>query len=604
MSQDTCANPLLLGWVKEWWDTAREQNSKGVTTYKHAYDSLRACPIAFDHPSSLQQLKGFGPKLCERLTEKLRKHCEENGTPMPAHPGSKKRGAAGKPGAGEGEDDDADAAGPSRPAKKARKPKTYVPTFRSGAYALVVALSSAGEDDVVGMTKAELIQEAQPHCDASFSAPADPTKFYTAWNSMKTLVQKELVYERGRPLKRYALTDEGWEVAGRIREAAAAKAGGSGAAAGSTTASTGSSRPAPPIPSANPRPAVPSVILLEEDEEPAPRMNNPNLRDVVASATTPPSGTDLPTFTPITLPPGTFTIELILDTREVRAKTDRDYMQQELAKQGITPTVRALELGDAMWVARCKTPGYLAQHGGSADDGDEVVLDWIVERKRLDDLLGSLRDGRFHEQKFRLRRSGVPNVVYLVEEISMDAAHFQRYEEAVQSALAAMQVVNGYFVKRTVKMDETIRYLAALTGMLREVYGGRALSVIPTAVLTTRNYLPLLGHLRETRPGESHHVSYAAFASLASKSSNMALRDLFLKMLMCTKGVMGEKAMEIQRVWKTPNGFVKAYEGCGEGEEGRRRKMELVSSRLGHLVARKKIGKPLSQKLAEVWADL
>jgi len=361
------------------------------------------------------------------------------------------------------------------------------------------------------------------------------------------------------------------------------------------------------MPVASSRPAASARIALDDErDDPAaqPRTDNPQFRSVVADGAATSDGTDLPTFTPITLPPGSFTIELILDTREVRAKTDRDYMQQELAKQGVTPTVRALELGDAMWVARCKTPGFLSQHGGSADDGDEVVLDWIVERKRLDDLLGSLRDGRFHEQKFRLRRSGVPNVVYLVEEISMDAAHFQRYEEAVQSALAAMQVVNGYFVKRTVKMDETIRYLAALTGMLREVYEGRALSVIPTAVLTTKNYLPLLAHLRETRPEQSHHVSYAAFASLASKSSNMALRDLFLKMLMCTKGVTGEKAMEIQRVWKTPNEFVKAYEACGEGEEGRRRKVDMVSGRLGNLVARKKIGRPLSQKLAEVWADL
>ena len=197
MSQNTCANPLLLGWVKEWWDTARERNSKGVTTYKHAYDSLKACPITFEHPSQLQQLKGFGLKLCERLTEKLRDHCEENGLPMPAHPSSKKkRATAASLAQADGEE------GPAPPAKKARKAKPYVPAYRSGAYALVVALSGHDESDVVGMTKADLIEAAQPHCDSSFSAPPDPTKFYTAWNSMKTLLTKELVYERGRPLKR------------------------------------------------------------------------------------------------------------------------------------------------------------------------------------------------------------------------------------------------------------------------------------------------------------------------------------------------------------------------------------------------------------------
>jgi crossover junction endonuclease MUS81 len=587
---------LLLEWVKEWWETARERNSKGVTTYKHAYDSLKACPIAFEHPSSLQQLKDFGPKLCERLTEKLRAHCEENGLPMPPHPSSKKRGS--KPTTAGGADDGEEGDGPP-PAKKAKKAKPYVPAYRSGAYALVVALSKAGQE-VVGMPKADLIEEAQPHCDSSFSAPSDPTKFYTAWHSMKTLLQKELVYERGRPLKRYALTDEGWEVAKRIRETAVPKAGTSDA--NPSVAATGPSRPAA-LPTTAARPGFAEPISLDDDDDdivPQPRRTT-EFENVVADGAVVPDDAALPSFTPIRLAPGTFTVELLLDNREIRAKTDRDYMQEELAKRGIKPIVRALELGDALWVARCKQPGWLARQGA---EGDEVVLDWVVERKRLDDLIGSLRDGRFHEQKFRLKRSGVKNVIYLVEEISMDSTHFQKYEEAVQSAMASMQVVNGYFLKQTQKMDDTIRYLASMTKMLKSVYEGKTLDVIPTGVLTTKNYLPLLKHLRETQPSGSHHISYPAFASLASKSSNMALRDLFLKMLMCSKGVTGEKAIEIQKVWKTPNEFVKAFEQCGAGEEGKRRKMDLVANKLGHLVGRKKISKAVSQKLAEVWAEL
>jgi crossover junction endonuclease MUS81 len=589
MAQNTCANPLLLEWVKEWWETARERNSKGVTTYKHAYDSLKACPIAFEHPSSLQQLKGFGPKLCERLTEQLRKHCEENGLPMPSYPGTKKRASKSKPGENDAEEE------PARPAKKARKVKPYVPAYRSGAYALVLALSN--EEDQEGLTKAELVEKAQPHCDSSFSAPTDPTKFYTAWNSMKTLEQKEFVYERGRPLKRYYLTDEGWEVANRIRETLDSKAG-----TGSATAGPSGSNRTSALPAANTRPVVASpVVLDDEDDIIPPPKSKTEFADVVADGTVVPEDTDLPSFVPIMLAPGSFTVELVLDVREVRAKTDRDYMQEELGKRGIKTTVRALALGDALWVARCKEPGWLARMGA---EGDEVVLDWVVERKRLDDLLSSLKDGRFHEQKFRLRRSGVKNVIYLVEEISMDATHFQKYEEAVQSVMASMQVVNGYFLKRTQKMDDTIRYLVSMTRLLKKVYENKQLNVIPTRALTAKNYLPLMKHLRETQPTASHHISYPAFSSLASKSDNMALRDLFLKMLMCSKGVTGEKAIEIQKVWKTPNEFVKAFEQCGSGEEGKRRKINLVEARLGHLVGRKKISKTVSQKLAEVWGEV
>ena len=42
---------------------------------------------------------------------------------------------------------------------------------------------------------------------------------------MNTLLKKELVYERGKPMKRYALTEEGWEVARAINQADAVKNG-------------------------------------------------------------------------------------------------------------------------------------------------------------------------------------------------------------------------------------------------------------------------------------------------------------------------------------------------------------------------------------------
>lgn len=100
MDDATCANPLLLGWIKEWLDQARDRNSKGITVlvfcysllgplltpryrYKKAYDSMKACPLTFSHPSEARQLHGLGEKLCDRLTAKMKTHCEENGLPMP-----------------------------------------------------------------------------------------------------------------------------------------------------------------------------------------------------------------------------------------------------------------------------------------------------------------------------------------------------------------------------------------------------------------------------------------------------------------------------------------------------------------------------------------
>lgn len=604
-SDEESANPLLLSWVKEWYDTARERSSKGVTTYKHAYDALRRCPMVFSHPSELQQLKGFGPKLCDRLTAQLEEYCEENGLPMPQHPLRARKRKGGAKAAGVrvlgGIDDDDDEEEEAAPAPKKRKVKPYVPAFRSGAYALVVALSSMPAESGVRLDKTDLTEAAQPYCDSSFTAPSEPGKFYTAWNSMKTLLTKDLVYETGRPTKKYALTDEGWEVAKRIQETRGA--GTSQAQRNDFGGNTTASRTPEPARSSTSN-AFPSNLFEDgvAQDDLFVEQDRPDYGDIVPDGPVISDDSALPTFTTIRLSPGSFSVHLVLDFREVRAKTDRDYMQEELTKKGVRPIMRSMDLGDAQWVAKVHDPDLLRRGGA---EGDEVVLDYIVERKRLDDLIGSIKDGRFREQKFRLKRSGIKHVTYVIEEISLDQSHYSKYEEAVQSAIASTQVVDGFTVKKTQKMDDTIRYLARMTEMLKKRYESQPLRVIPTRVITPQNYRPLLKHLRETQPCANYYVTYPAFACLVSKSELLTLRDVFLKMLMCTRGVTGEKAMQMQQIWKTPYELVKTFEQLGPGEAGRKGRQELVSSLVGdHAVKSRQVGKALSAKIAEVWGEV
>jgi crossover junction endonuclease MUS81 len=560
---------------------------------------MKACPLYFEHPTEAQQLHGLGPKLCERLTEKLKAHCTENGLSMPKLPyrGSKRQSLGTEP-LGQA---------PVPPPKKARKVKAYVPTLRSGAYALILALATLDENALQGLTKANTIDLAQPYCDSSFTAPSDPTKFFTAWNSMKTLVGKDLVYEHGRPLRRYMLTEEGWEVARRIKgteegsiQNLLAKESSNEEARKRAMMKTSST--------SNSRVEVHDQELIEIDDvsseeetsqfEAMPGQRHRPVQDPTSQA--PPPDT-LPSFQPILFPPGSCSIHLLLDSREVRTVKDREYISEELQKRGITPITRGLPLGDALWVARPK-PAYehLLATSNFDDDGEgsnEIVLDHIIERKRLDDLIFSIKDGRFHEQKFRLRRSGISNVTYIIEDFSISIERGDKYGDAVTSAIANTQVVNGYFVKQTEKLDDTIRYLAKMTNMLQGLYQEKSLRVIPSNILHPQTYLPLQTKLRAEKPEQGHYITFSAFSSLCSKSDAMSLRDVFLKMLMCTRGVTGEKALEIQKKWKTPVEFVEALEKL----EGRARE-RMVSDQLGTMVPRKKITAVLSAKLAEVWS--
>lgn len=412
---------------------------------------------------------------------------------------------------------------------------------------------------------------------------------------MKTLIQKDLVYEHGRPLRKYALSEEGWEVARRIQKTLP------GSAETMTTFAGGNSRSQPAT--SGPNEGTASRVNDDHDEKENAATLSAQLGRI--------ANTEGPTE-PISLPPNSFTIELILDTREVRTSTDRDYIANELIKKGITPQVRALELGDAMWVAKCRDPSFLARHG---EDNDEVMLDWIVERKRLDDLIGSIKDGRFHEQKFRLRRSGIKNVIYLVEEFTVVHADAgggsaSKYQDMVASAIASTQVVNGYFMKKTRNLDDSIRYLARMTLLLRKMYGvldspegpkasssPSKVSLIPSRRLSsTQSYLTLLDELRAKDPSVTFGVTFSTFSLLTSKSDLLSLRDVFLKMLMCIRGVTGEKAIEIQKRWQTPRDLVQAYMALDPKD-----RETMVSDNMGSLVARKKIQRALSKRISEVW---
>ena len=60
--------------------------------------------------------------------------------------------------------------------------------------------------------------------------------------------------------------------------------------------------------------------------------------------------------------------------------------------------------GDAIWIARSKR-----------DPRREWVLDYIVERKGVADLLSSIKYGRYEQQKYWMKRCGLRHLMYLVE---------------------------------------------------------------------------------------------------------------------------------------------------------------------------------------------
>lgn len=64
--------------------------------------------------------------------------------------------------------------------------------------------------------------------------------------------------------------------------------------------------------------------------------------------------------------------------------------------------IRHLNVGDYAWICRDVA-------------GNELILPYIVERKRLDDFSKSIKDGRFHEQKVKKKANQKSLQVILLE---------------------------------------------------------------------------------------------------------------------------------------------------------------------------------------------
>lgn len=588
-----CANPLWLSFVEEWVATAVERNTQGVQTYKKARTSLKECPLPMQHPSEAQVLKFWGEKLVKKLTKELEDWCAANDQPMPERPNKRKNKSTAAAALAEISDEEDD--GPAPP-KKAKTAKPYLPKYQSGPYALVIALATIDRDSRDGLSKADLIERAQPHCDSSFTEVKGPGQFYTAWNSMKTLEGKDLVYAKGRPTKYYLLTEEGWEVADRILKTADPNQGRIDKFVYGSRAVEGPNDEDDDVALVDCRVRESAAAGILD----SPKM--PDKQDLIPDGKPISKDTDLPSFEPIVLEPGSFTVELVVDNREVKSQKNRDHIQMELKRKGIDCMSRSLALGDFLWVAKMHDPNLLKVRGA---EGTEIVLDYIIERKRLDDLVMSIKDKRFLEQKFRLRKSGIKNVIYIIEEAKLEAGG---YEQRVASAIASTQVVNGFFVKKTQIMDDTINYLLKMTKLLKAKYETKPLHLIPTAAITSLNYLPLQAHLARTQPSTSHYITYEAFASLSSKSNALTLKDVYLKMLLCVHGLTPEKAIEIQKRWKTPFEFAEAYrkanERAGGAKEGEKAQMKMAADEMGQLFGRKKVGKALSVKISKVWGSV
>ncbi|KAM6960413.1 crossover junction endonuclease MUS81 [Tautogolabrus adspersus] len=605
----SCPNPLFLKWLTELRDEAKEKGLKISYTYQKAISSLNKYPLPLQNAKEAKILQNFGDGICKILDDKLQRYYRENGPNAPIHslpegappPGrldnnnmapSRKKNAAGDQGKDKG------GGGGGR-----KKKREYVPQKRSGGYAVLLVLYR--QSQIPGskgfMFKMELQAEAQPLCDKSFTAPDLGSK-YTAWSSVSTLIQKNLLLKTHNPA-RYSLTEEGLALAERLESAELQNKDGAEGdkeedrSEGEEEVEDGG-------------PKVVDLTCSDDDGDtegeekgddrvhlaekaacvPQPRSDDAN--GTSSSAKAPNSQTTSGRkASGARLLPGTYDIILCVDFIETTGGSThrKQELVKELQRNGVTFDVRKLNVGDFLWVAREKVapvPGQLR-----APAGRELVLDYIIERKRMDDLCGSIIDGRFREQKFRLKRCGLRRPVYLVEECGKAASHLSLPETTLQQAIINTQVVDGFFVKRVQDVRESAAYLTVMTRYLTRLYQNR------TLICRSRELEGDGASDEEERGRPSCSlISFAEFNHGAVKNKCQTVREVFARQLMQISGLSGDKAAAILELYSTPHSLLSAYEQCASEAE----KEKLLSAvRYGKL--KRNLGPALSRTVYQLY---
>ncbi|XP_050534975.1 crossover junction endonuclease MUS81 isoform X2 [Daktulosphaira vitifoliae] len=272
----------------------------------------------------------------------------------------------------------------------------------------------------------------------------------------------------------------------------------------------------------------------------------------------------------IIIKPNEFTIILLIDTGETSSirKTDITKVTAQLSLLNVSFEMRRLSIGDFAWICRdCH--------------GNELMLPYIVERKRLDDLSSSIQDGRFHEQKFRLKQCGIENKIYLIE---MGKKYHGLPLANLYQGIANTEVIDGFTVLRSENHLESINYIATLTGLLADMYKNKILTTIIDNEELDNGSMTNAIKL----------ISFKHFNKGSSKSKNMTVRDMFIRHLLQLRGLSVKKAFAIVEHYPTPISLMKAFKDSGN---------PFLLANITYDVPSKMIGQIISKTLFQLYSN-
>lgn len=278
-----------------------------------------------------------------------------------------------------------------------------------------------------------------------------------------------------------------------------------------------------------------------------------------------------------------YKIKLIVDQRERTGRgSDRKQFCEKLCRAGIDAEVSQLGLGDMIWIAQqVRSPNNNNNNSNETttmDMSNAHVLDIIVERKDINDLAASIKDGRYREQKFRLNQSGCSNVFYLIEREFKDQDQLSC--TSLETVVCKM-IAEGIGVKHTPSLETSITFLQHLNTVLCELINENGVEPYKLMVVD-----PLDGQRR-------FNPTVAQYNQMFSKKNfEVTKKEIFARQLQAVDRCSAQVAESITNIFPTHRSLSAAFAKHGESAL---ENVPLISA-IDH-ISTKRVGKSLSKRL-------
>ncbi|KAL3700927.1 hypothetical protein R1sor_018949 [Riccia sorocarpa] len=235
----------------------------------------------------------------------------------------------------------------------------------------------------------------------------------------------------------------------------------------------------------------------------------------------------------------------ILDRREQFSRGSNGSQLQKFAERLETQyqlkvETRQIPVGDAIWVARHK------------QTSEEYVLDFVIERKAVDDLWQSIKDHRYKNQKLRLLNSGLKRLIYLVEgDVNMIDSTGSCKTAYESFWIFSTEIADGFHVLRTSDTSDTLKQYGNLTFAIKNRY-----------------------RMEVGKRGEQLNCcrTYSKFLEHCKDLDRDRVTDIFCLQLMQINHVTEDIALSIQDRYPTVYSLVQAYRNL-EGNVGAQEKL-------------------------------